>query len=252
MLLARGDRREMVEKNGGKSGARTAQSTIQNCTGAIKNAGFGGNGGLGGGYTARRNFMIELGAPACSQCVRPFAHPAGMVYILTVRHGAWSFADISRTFPLPRTDATEAYASEGCPYGCCCASSVWKGFIRFGLVTLPVRAYTATGGAGTSIALNQIHKGCGARIKYKKTCPDHGEVTAGEIVSGYQHSPGQYVIIEGSELDKLRSEKDKAVNIVAFIKPDAIDPSQYSGAHAPISSPMARLATSRTHYCCGP
>ena len=206
------------------------QSTIQNCTGAIKNAGFGGNGGLGGGYTARRNFMIELGARHVASACGLSAHPAGMVYILTVRHGALVFCRHQPHFPT---------STDGCDRGLCLRGlPLWlllRQFCLEGVYPLwpghAARAglYRHRGAAGTSIARNQIHKGCGARIKYKKTCPDHGEVTAGEIVSGYQHSPGEYVIIEGSELDKLRSEKDKAVNIVAFIKPDAIHPSQYSG-----------------------
>ena len=108
------------------------------------------------------------------------------------------------------------------------ARSVWKGFIRFGLVTLPVKAYSATA-SESGVALNQLHKDCGMRIKYRKTCPEHGEVKGDQIVSGYQYSPDQYVIIDPNELEKLRSEKDKAVNIVAFIKPNAIDPAQYSG-----------------------
>jgi DNA end-binding protein Ku len=109
------------------------------------------------------------------------------------------------------------------------ARSVWKGFIRFGLVTLPVKAYTATASGGGGVALNQLHKDCGMRIKYQKTCPEHGEVKGGEIVSGYQYAPDQYVVIDPDDLERLRSEKDKSVNIVAFIKPTAIDPAQYSG-----------------------
>jgi DNA end-binding protein Ku len=108
------------------------------------------------------------------------------------------------------------------------ARSVWKGFVQFGLVTLPVKAYTATASGG-GISLNQLHKECGSRIKYQKTCPQHGELQAGDIVSGYQYAPDQYVVIDPGELDRLRSAKDKSVNITAFIKPDAIDPSQYSG-----------------------
>jgi len=106
--------------------------------------------------------------------------------------------------------------------------SVWKGFVRFGLVSIPVKAYSATESSG-SITLNQIHRGCGARIRYKKTCPEHGEVEQGDIVSGYQHAPDQYVIIDTNELEKLRTPQEKAVDITAFIEPATIDPVYYSG-----------------------
>jgi DNA end-binding protein Ku len=109
------------------------------------------------------------------------------------------------------------------------ARSVWKGFIRFGMVTLPVKAYTATASEGGGITLNQLHKDCGSRIKYQKTCPQHGEVQMSDIVSGYQYAPDQYVVIEPTELEKARSAKEKSINIAAFISPDTIDPAQYSG-----------------------
>jgi len=106
---------------------------------------------------------------------------------------------------------------------------VWKGFIRFSLVSVPVKAYTATSSAGGGISLNQLHKECHSRINYKKTCPIHGEVKNDEIVSGYQYGDEQYVVINPDELEKLRTPKDKAIDIQAFIKPQAIDASYYSG-----------------------
>jgi DNA end-binding protein Ku len=109
------------------------------------------------------------------------------------------------------------------------ARSVWKGFIRFALVSIPVKAYTAAASGGGAITLNQLHRDCKTRIKYQKTCPQHGEVQAGDIVSGYQYAPDQYVIVDASELEKIRTPKEKAVDIQAFIKPDAIDPVFFSG-----------------------
>ena len=109
------------------------------------------------------------------------------------------------------------------------ARSVWKGFIRFALVSIPVKAYTATASGGGSVTLNQLHRECGSRIKYQKTCPQHGEVANTDIVSGYQFEPDQYVVIDPADLEKLRSAKDKALNITAFIKPESVDPVYYSG-----------------------
>lgn len=109
------------------------------------------------------------------------------------------------------------------------ARSVWKGFIRFSLVSIPVKAYTATASGGGKISLNQLHKDCGARIKYQKVCPIHGEVKASDIVSGYEFSKDQYATIEPEELAALRSKSDKTIGIEAFIPNDAVEARYYSG-----------------------
>jgi DNA end-binding protein Ku len=99
----------------------------------------------------------------------------------------------------------------------------WKGFLQLSLVAIPVKAYSAHGEGGP-IQLNQLHAECNSRIKYKKTCPVHGEVTQDEIVSGYEYAKGQYVVVDPEELDKLRSEDEKALRIDTFIDPGAVDP----------------------------
>lgn len=109
------------------------------------------------------------------------------------------------------------------------ARSVWKGYVRFSLVSIPVKAYTAATSGGGRVALNQLHKDCGARIRYQKVCPVHGEVKADEIVSGYEFSKDQYVPIEADELAKLRTKSDKTIGIEAFIPADAIDPRYFNG-----------------------
>jgi DNA end-binding protein Ku len=91
-----------------------------------------------------------------------------------------------------------------------------------------LKAYTSTS-SGAEIRLNQLHKGCNSRINYKKTCPIHGEVTNDEIVSGYEYSKDQYVIVDTDELDKIRTEDDKAIKIDVFIKPENLDPVYYNG-----------------------
>jgi DNA end-binding protein Ku len=109
------------------------------------------------------------------------------------------------------------------------ARSSWKGFIKLSLVSVPVKAYTATASDGGEIHLNQLHQDCHSRIQYKKSCPVHGEISSDAIISGYEFAKGQYVIVDTDELDKLRTEDDKAIKIDAFIAPDAIDPVYYSG-----------------------
>ena len=104
------------------------------------------------------------------------------------------------------------------------ARSSWKGFLRLSLVSIPVKAYTASSSGGGDISLNQLHTACHSRIKYQKLCQVHGEVTQDQIVMGYEYSKGQYAVIDTSELEKLRTESDKAISIDTFIKPEDIDP----------------------------
>jgi DNA end-binding protein Ku len=107
--------------------------------------------------------------------------------------------------------------------------SVWKGFISFSLVSIPVKAFTAAVTGGGDIRLNQLHATCHSRIKYEKTCPIHGKVPNEEIVSGYQFAEDKYVIIEPDELDKIRTPREKSIDIDAFIAPDQIDEVYFSG-----------------------
>ena len=108
------------------------------------------------------------------------------------------------------------------------ARSSWKGYLKLSLVSVPVKAYTASSSSG-GVSLNQLHEECNSRIKYTKTCPIHGEVKASEIVSGYEFTKGQYVVIDPSEIDKLRPESDKSINVDHFVSSDAVDPVYYSG-----------------------
>jgi DNA end-binding protein Ku len=98
------------------------------------------------------------------------------------------------------------------------ARSVWKGFLQFSLVSVPVKAYTAANSAGGRVQLNQLHAECHSRIKYTKSCPVHGEVPADQIVSGYEFAKGQYVVIDPDELDKLTPPAEKAVTLQNFIR----------------------------------
>ena len=111
------------------------------------------------------------------------------------------------------------------------ARPTWKGYLKVSLVSVPVKAYTATSSESGGIRLNQLHAECHSRINYKKTCPIHGEVPNDQIVSGYEYSKGQYVLVDTDELEKLRTEDDKAIKMDRFVHPEAIDTTYYSGKH---------------------
>lgn len=108
------------------------------------------------------------------------------------------------------------------------ARASWKGHIRLSLVSIPVKAFTASA-SGKEIRLNQLHEECKCRIKYQKVCPQHGEVSASEIVKGYEFSKDQYVVIDEDEIDGLRTESDRAINIESFVDPGLVDQRYLSG-----------------------
>jgi DNA end-binding protein Ku len=106
----------------------------------------------------------------------------------------------------------------------------WKGFLRLSLVSVPVQAFNVqeSGQAG-NISLHQLHDKDHARIRYVKVCPQHGEVSSDEIVSGYEVSKDEYVVIEPSELEALRAPAEKAITLDSFVAPDSIDLLYFSG-----------------------
>ncbi len=108
------------------------------------------------------------------------------------------------------------------------ARSSWKGFLKLSLVSVPVKAYTATATA-SEVPLHQLHAKTHTRIQYRKVAPGVGEVAGDEIVKGYEYAKGQYVVIDDEELDKLRTESDKSVRIDGFIKPGQLDGIYYGG-----------------------
>ncbi len=98
-----------------------------------------------------------------------------------------------------------------------------KTVISFGMVAIPIDMYTAT--QDNDIRFNQLYKEDHSRIRYKKTCAHCGdEVKAGDIVKGYEFDKNQYVVITDEELEKIKTEKDKSIEILNFVKLDEISP----------------------------
>ena len=104
----------------------------------------------------------------------------------------------------------------------------WKGFLKLSLVSVPVKAYTANN-TDEEIRLNQLHGECHGRVRYKKVCEAHGELKSEDIVSGYEYTKDQYVVIEEEELAKVRKQSDRSVAIDGFVAPDKIDPVYLAG-----------------------
>jgi len=107
--------------------------------------------------------------------------------------------------------------------------SSWKGNITFGLVSFSVEAFNASDREGSDIHFHQLHAKCHNRIHYEKVCPVHGEVPNEEIVSGYEYKKDKYIEIDSDELTALRTKKERALTVDAFVSPDAIDPLYFDG-----------------------
>jgi DNA end-binding protein Ku len=105
----------------------------------------------------------------------------------------------------------------------------WKGNFSFGLVTFAVEAFNALDRSGSDIHFNQLHKKCHSRIRYQKVCPVHGPVENEEIVSGYEHRKGKYIEIDPEELGALRTKRERALTIDAFVSPETVDPIYFDG-----------------------
>ncbi|MGE0179222.1 MAG: Ku protein [Sphingomonas sp.] len=106
------------------------------------------------------------------------------------------------------------------------ARAYWKGQIRLALVSIPVEIFSATK-SGATIAFNQIHEPSGKRIKYEKVVPGVGPVEADEIVKGYQVSKGHYVTFDDDELEAVKLESKKTLELTQFVAPQEIDPLYY-------------------------
>jgi len=109
--------------------------------------------------------------------------------------------------------------------------SIWKGHIRFSLVTIPIRIYNAVDTEET-IRFNQLHKEDNGPIGYEKKCKKCGKaVTSEEIVKGYQFEPEQYVIVSPDDLAKIKLKSTKVIEIEGFIDANEVHPSLYESPY---------------------
>ena len=110
------------------------------------------------------------------------------------------------------------------------ASSVWKGYLSFGLLSIPIRLFTAA--RGERISLNQLHEVCHSRIKMPLFCPTcDRKVERSEVIKGYEFEKDQYVLFSDEDLDKIEPESARAMEILEFVKVDEIDPLYYDASY---------------------
>lgn len=102
------------------------------------------------------------------------------------------------------------------------ARAYWQGQIRLALVSIPVEVYPATK-SGAAISFHQVHEPSGKRIRYEKVAPGVGPVDRDEIVKGYEIEKGEYVLLEQDEIDAVKIESRKTLELVQFVEASEID-----------------------------
>jgi DNA end-binding protein Ku len=121
------------------------------------------------------------------------------------------------------------------------ASTVWKGYISFGLISVPVRLYVAA--REEHIGFNQVHKTCGTRIRQQLWCPlDERVVERDEIEKGYPSGDGTYVLVSKQELRALEAESSETMAIQQFVSLSEVDPLYYETSYYTVAEEPGRRA----------
>src|SRR5215471_12415174 len=97
------------------------------------------------------------------------------------------------------------------------ASSVWSGYLTFGLISMPVRLFS--GARSSGISFNQLHRSDMQRVKQQLICPlDQKVLDRSEIVKGYEYRKNEYVVVEPDEIKKIEPQTAKTMEILEFVK----------------------------------
>ncbi|MBN9259408.1 MAG: Ku protein [Hyphomicrobium sp.] len=102
------------------------------------------------------------------------------------------------------------------------ARAYWKGFLRLSLVSIPVEIYNAVE-SKSEISFRQIHKPSGRRISYEKVVPGVGKVENSDIVKGYEVDTDTYITLEPEEVDAVKLDSKKTIDIAQFVDVAEID-----------------------------
>ena len=108
--------------------------------------------------------------------------------------------------------------------------SIWKGAISFGLVTIPVKLYSAT--EELDVSFHQVHREDGGRIKYKRVCTVDGEeVSYGDIAKGYDLGGGEMVILTDDDLTGLPLTTSRTIDVLQFVPLEQVDPIYFAKSY---------------------
>jgi DNA end-binding protein Ku len=110
------------------------------------------------------------------------------------------------------------------------ATTVWKGHLTFGLISIPIRMFAAA--RGERISFNQLHKECHSRLRQPLFCPTcNRNVERSEIVKGYEYEKDQYVLFSEEELDKIEPPSAHVMEILEFVKLSDMDPLYFDSSY---------------------
>lgn len=121
------------------------------------------------------------------------------------------------------------------------AATVWKGYVSFGLISIPVRLYTAA--RNERVSFHQIHKVCDTRIKQHLYCPTcDRDVDRSEIVKGYEVEKNAYVVVPDEEIKKVAPPSTDTMEINEFVKLGEVDPIYYDMSYYVVPEEPGRRA----------
>ena len=110
------------------------------------------------------------------------------------------------------------------------ARAMWSGMISFGMVSIPVKLYSAT--TSRDISFNLLHATCGTRLQQKRWCPtDEVEVPWSETVRGYEYAKGEFVTLTEDDFESLPLPSKHTIGLTAFVKETEIDPVFYERSY---------------------
>ena len=103
------------------------------------------------------------------------------------------------------------------------AATTWKGYITFGLISVPVRLFTAA--RSERVSFNQLHKECHTRVRQQLYCPTcDAKVERSDLVKGYQDAKDQYILVEEAEIKKVQPISAAGMEILEFVRLEEVDP----------------------------
>jgi DNA end-binding protein Ku len=121
--------------------------------------------------------------------------------------------------------------------------SIWKGSITFGLITIPIKLYTAVGREQEKIDLHLLHEKDGTRIHYERQCEKgHRDIDWNEIVKGYEYQKGKWVTLSDDELEALDLDTLKTIDVVSFAPMEQIDPLYFEKSYYVVPEESAAKA----------
>jgi len=108
--------------------------------------------------------------------------------------------------------------------------SIWKGAISFGLVTIPVKLYSAT--EEKDVSFHQVRRSDGSRVKYKRVAADDGqEVAYGDIAKGYELPSGETVVLTDEDFKELPLTTSRAIDVLQFVPLEQVDPIYFAKSY---------------------